>query len=363
MSSPLEIQDKFEQARNETDINVLKRKLEDIEEAINPYVVPKKPRKHWKTCNKCNNNIANRAKICPWCLDRKHERQTYNTRAVQEAKAEEERKQAEAEKAKALALKRCGLCYRSTTDPAYNKKMGGLLTLSCGHNYHKKCSEKYGQLVNKRSVDDKNTCFCHFPKETITNLGKTNEWLSNLEDAKLVRESTKWITKKGNLDKGQVFVAQNRIFTPMVKYILEIRRRNYPVPKHRTVIERDFLYRNTDRKITSWEHFSEEWAQRRKHINHLWAHFYRYQSGYDCNEKYLDGSKELHMAYFEENGIESGKNIATQVIRALAPLPPPELAEKLGFKEINRKMCLNQSSLDLKLRARATNKTYYYYNI
>lgn len=343
MLSPLEIRDKFEQARNETDINVLKRKLEEIEEAINPYVVPKKPRKHWKTCDKCNGYMANRAKICPWCLDRKHERQTYNTRAVQEAKAEEERKQAEAEKAKALALKRCGLCYRSTTDPAYNNKMGGLLTLSCGHNYHKKCSEKCGQLVNKRCVDDENTCFCHFPKETITNLEKTNVWLSNLGDAKLVRESTKWITKKGNLDKGQVFVSQNRILTPKVKYQLKYDRSV-------NMSERFFLYQNTDRKITSWEHFSKEWAKRRKHINKMWALFYRYQSGYECNEKYIFGSKELHNAYCEKNGIKPfSPNIESHVIRALAPLPPPELAEKLGFTGINLKMCLNpQSSLKIK---------------
>lgn len=203
----------------------------------------------------------------------------------------------------------------------------------------------------------KTLVFCHFPKETITNLEKTNGWLSNLGDAKLVRESTKWITKKGNLDKGQVFVSQNRIFTPKVKYGLKYDRSV-------NMSERFFLYQNTDRKITSWEHFSKEWAQRRKHINKMWALFYRYQSGYECNEKYITGSKELHMAYCEENGIKPfSQNMEGQILRTLAPLPPPELAEKLGFKEINRKMCLNQSSLDLKLRARATNKTYYYYNI
>ena len=81
IKSPLEIQGMFKQARNETNINVLQRKLREIEEAVTPYVVPNKPRKHWKTCNKCNNNMANRAKICPWCLDKKSERQTYDTLA------------------------------------------------------------------------------------------------------------------------------------------------------------------------------------------------------------------------------------------------------------------------------------------
>lgn len=78
--SPLVIQEKFEQARNATDITALKRILEEIEEAIRPYVMPNTPRKHWKTCSKCNNKMGNRAKKCPWCLYR-------YTRTVQEATA------------------------------------------------------------------------------------------------------------------------------------------------------------------------------------------------------------------------------------------------------------------------------------
>ena len=310
INSPLDIQEMFKNAANEENIAVLKRKVQEIHDAVMTHdsINPKRPKKHSISCTNCNHPMANRTKACPWCFHKKGEKSTYMTRTVLEAKAEEERKLKEQNEY--IASKVCGYCRESTMDTTINNQLGGICTLKCGHNYHKNCCEKINWMHYKRQgIRHEHpllVCICEMPHETITlNVSKLNMYLQQRNTPELVVQM-KYCATKGNLPKGHVYVAQKGLLTVQNKRKLHqgMQRDFYGV-----VTEKKWLQTTTKKKVLSWKDFEEEWRQRRFRINKEWQLFHRHNATDSYDDEFVRMCRDKHLEYRKGKSDEEWKEI------------------------------------------------------